>query len=157
MRGHQLLGPVNYYEFKRAQKYCRVGVVANTIRLAIRELIIRCIQPIRWKTPSSWKLVLSEKSSVSAYTCASLYALAYSDSRKDWGSECSIFRVSLKSEIPEEWDQSAWNYLCPDRVDLRSMHLDATLPTNGNECALFGDGGYDRSEGASFSDQVRYF
>ena len=82
VRGHPLLGPFNSYVFKRIQKYCRVGVVANTIRLAIRELKIRRIPPIRWKTPSSWKLVLSENNSVSAYTCASQYTLAYSDRRK---------------------------------------------------------------------------
>ena len=60
VRGYQLLGPVNSYVFKRAQKYCRVGVVADTIRLAIRELRIRRIPPTRWKSPSLWKLVLSE-------------------------------------------------------------------------------------------------
>ena len=37
------------------------------------------------------------------------------------------------------------------------MHLDATQPTNATEFALFGDGGYDLSDGASFSAQVRYF
>ena len=36
VRGHPLLGSFNAQAFARAQKYCRVGVVANTIRLAIK-------------------------------------------------------------------------------------------------------------------------
>ena len=37
VRGHPLLGPFKSYVIKRTHKYCCVGVVANTIRLAIRE------------------------------------------------------------------------------------------------------------------------
>ena len=38
VRGHPLIGSFNAQAFARAQKYCRVGAVANTIRLAIKML-----------------------------------------------------------------------------------------------------------------------
>ena len=38
VRGHVFVGPFNSYVFKRSPKYCSVGPVANTIRLAIKEL-----------------------------------------------------------------------------------------------------------------------
>ena len=48
--GHLLVGPFNSYVFKRSPKYCRVGPVANAIRLAIEEPRRTGIQPSRWKT-----------------------------------------------------------------------------------------------------------
>ena len=150
-------GPFNSYVYKRSRKYCRVGPVANTIRLAIKELRRSGIQPSRWKSPSSLWNVVSDNSMVSAHTCASLYSSAVTDSRKDWFNECNIFRVSPNFEIPEEWAQSAWEEPRSVRADLRSMHLDSLIPTRGRECALFVDGGYDHCDGATFSPQIRYF
>ena len=37
------------------------------------------------------------------------------------------------------------------------MHLDSFRRMMDNEFALFGDGGYDVTHGASFSSQIRYF
>ena len=49
VRGHPLIGSFNAQAFARAQKYCRVGAVANTIRLAIKMLRSRGSLPYRWR------------------------------------------------------------------------------------------------------------
>lgn len=101
--------------------------------------------------------MLAANSIVCAHTCAVLYSSACVDSHNDWSNECNIFRASFDSKIPEDWAQTAWDDPCWERADLRSMHLDTLKPTNGNEFALFGDGGIDHGVGATFSAQVRYF
>ena len=60
VRGHPLLGPFNSHAFSRAQKYCRVGVLANTIRLVIKELRTRDIRPVQWNFARTWKRALPE-------------------------------------------------------------------------------------------------
>ena len=39
VRGYLLVGPLSSYVFKRSQRYCRVGPVASTIRLAIKDFV----------------------------------------------------------------------------------------------------------------------
>ena len=50
IRGHLLLRPFNSESFAKAQKYCRVGPMANAIRLAINVLRASGSQPCRWGT-----------------------------------------------------------------------------------------------------------
>ena len=156
VRGHLLVGPFSSHVCKKSNKYCCVGPVANTIRLAIKELRRTGIQPSRWKIPSSWWHVLPENSIVSAYTCAALYSLADTDSRRDWLNECNVFGVIPNFEIPEEWAQSAWEQPRSVSADARSIHLDSLRFKFRGECA-FGNGGYEHGEGVTISAQIRYF
>ena len=104
----------------------------------------------------AWKCVLSASSCISAHTCARLYCRAIDDSKRDWATECNIFRAGFRS-IPEDAAQSAWDHPRMENGDLRCNHLDAPRPIRDSEFALYGDGGYDIKLGASFSAQVKYF
>ena len=152
VQGHSLIVPFNAQAFAKAQKLCRVGAVANTIRLAINALRSRGSPSPTWRNSRAWRSVLPDNSCISDHACATLYCLAADDSRRDWSSECNIFRVGIKS-LPEDAHQSAWEHPC----DLRCNHLDAPCSTRDCEFALYGDGGYDAKLGAAFSAQVRYF
>ena len=154
VHGHPLVGPFNSYVYKRSQKLCCVGAVANIIRLAIKEFGRTGILPSRWKITSAWRNVLPENSVLSAHTWSVLYPSACADSHNDWINECNIFRASLNSNQLEDWAQSAWDDPYWERADLRRMHLGTLKPTNGNSYASFGDGGYDHGAGAMFSAQV---
>ena len=77
--------------------------------------------------------------------------------KRDWITECRVFRVEFACSVPEEWDQSACEDPLATYLDRRAMHLDSPRSVMDNEFALFGDGGYDAAHGAFFSAQVRFF
>ena len=124
VRGHSLIATFDAPVFVKAQKYCRVVAVANNIRLAIEMLRSRGYPPSRWRNAHAWKCVLSARRCISAHTCVLLYCLAIDCSKRDWATECNIFRACFRS-IPEDADQSAWDHPRMENVDLRCSHLDA--------------------------------
>ena len=69
----------------------------------------------------------------------------------------SCIPCCFASNVFEEWHQSAWEDPLATNIDFRAMHLDSPRLIMDNEFALFGDGGYDVTHGASFSAQIRYF
>ena len=99
VRGHSLIDPFNAQAFAKAQKFCRVGAVANTGRLAINALRSRGSPPSSWRNSRAWRSVLPDSRCISAHSCATLYCLAADDSRRDWSSECNIFRAGTKAYL----------------------------------------------------------
>ena len=157
VQGHLLVGPYNAQVFARAQKYCRVGFIANTIGRAIHDFLDRRCAVRHWSTTALWKSFLLANSWISAQSCASLYRVAVLDRNRDWSTECRLFCVEFANSVSEEWDLSAWENPLATNIDFRAMHLDSPCFIMDNEFALFGDGGYDVFNGAYFSAEIRFF
>ena len=101
VQGHPLVRPYNAHAFSRAQNYCRVGAIANTIRLAIHDFRTRRSAGHRWCNTALWNSALPTNSCISALTCVPLYRAAVADRNGDWSTECRVFRVDFASNVPE--------------------------------------------------------
>ena len=64
VRGHSLIDLFNAQAFAKAQKFCRVGAVANTIRLAINAARSRGSPPSSWRNSRAWRSVLPDSSCI---------------------------------------------------------------------------------------------
>ena len=83
-RPHALVGPFSQTKFEAAARFCRVGVLANSLRLAYRVLLPRF--------PQAWCVCLPVHAPVSAVACSAASA-ALAQSELDWGTECRLFQV----------------------------------------------------------------
>ena len=121
VQGHPLVGPFNAHAFSRAQKYCRVGAIANTIRRAIHDFRSRRSAIHHWSTTALWNSALPSDSCISAVTCVSLYRAAVTDMKRDWSTECRVEpRPQTKrrnppraSELEQVYPQEARTQLLP--------------------------------------------
>ena len=89
--GHPLIGRFRAQPFALAQKFCRIGRIANTIRRAIDTITSRGVPTLRWKRVCTWTSVLPGKGFVDGRQCRDAYLAALLQSSIDRTSECFIF------------------------------------------------------------------
>ena len=154
--GHPLIGRFMMQDFARAQKYCRFGKIANTIRFAIAKLTSGGVPKRNWTATRTWKQALPGAGFLDARQCRDAYLEATSQSSLDYTTECFIFGRS-PININEDWGDGAWVDPSAPDLDKRAQNLDSPVPTPDCELGLFGDGGYDIVRGASFSAEARPF
>ena len=80
---HPLVGRFNAQWFAQSKKYCRIGSIANTIRLAIRHLVSRRIPVSRWIHKSTWSHAMPNNNYISDALCRDAYAAAASQRHID--------------------------------------------------------------------------
>ena len=155
---HQpLLGAFQASAFHASGRYARVGVLANSIRLAWSRFLHAGLPPSLWADPARWQQFLPPHVPVSHIAVARAASVALAQSRVDWQTECRLFGVPV-ANIPE-WLPSSWEHPWIFSHDLRSKHLlqSRPPPAGSDESALYGDGGFSPQLGASFCCQVRGF
>ena len=91
---HPLVGRFNAQWLAQSKKYCRIGSIANTIRLAIRHLVSRRIPVSRWIHKSTWSHAMPNNNYISDALYRDAYAAAASQKHIDWPTECQMFGVS---------------------------------------------------------------
>ena len=159
---HPLHGPYLPTRFQAAAQFARCSVTANAVRTAWQQAIAQGIPPNRWGEAIVWRNLLPEHAPVSHSACATAARKALAQSHSDWLVECSIFHVPACPVPDEEWSVQAWDDPWSPGCDLRSNHLLSPEPPGAaylshEDQALYGDGGYSPSVGATFCCQARGF
>ena len=131
--GHPLIGRFRAQPFALAQKFCRIGSIANTIRRAIDTLTSRGVPTSRWKRICTWTDVLPGKGFVDGRQCRDAYSAALVQRSSDHTSECLIFGVSPVIEISEDWEDRAWDDPSALDLDRRAQYLDFPSPIPDGE------------------------
>eukprot|EP00439_Symbiodinium_sp_Y106_P048881 s5598_g6.t1 len=155
---HPLLGPFSPSKFEAAARFCRVGVLANSVRQACQEMMH--LHPrAAWDSAELWAHHLPRHAPVSPVACARAAWQALAQSDLDWRAECSLFHIVQPPDAPEQWGQSAWEDPWDWSCDLRSQALLHAVPDPpiSAEHAIYGDGGFSARVGASFACQARGF
>ena len=146
-------------KFDAAARFCRFGVLANSIRSAWTDILFQHGPHAAWHDPVLWAHALPQHAPISPAECARAASRAYAQSQQDWTTECSLFHASPLEYIAEDWLEEAWEDPWNWRCDPRSRLLLSTLPTPGDsdDQALYGDGGYSQLSGATYACQARSF
>ena len=163
--GLQPQAMVGSYDTSRAEagrSLCRVGALANTLRLAVRQMREAGIQQHVWGTdPSVWAQSLPNMAFITPNECSGLAAAALRHSGRDWHMERAMFGVlSAPSNLDEDWPEEAWENPLQRSPDPRSRALiapSALALSQDDELAFFSDGGLDRRHGATFGAVARRF
>ena len=155
---HPLVGRFKPDVFDAAARYCRVGVLANSVRLAWVSLVERRIPMDSWHDAEVWAEFLPAHSPVTAASCASAAAAALAQSNLDWRTECSLFGLEVVPDISENWPQLAWEDPWDLACNPRARALLTPLPhaSDTSDSAIYGDGGFSK-DGATFACQARGF
>ena len=152
-----LVGPFSQPRFDAAARFCRFGVLANSVRVALQRILLLPGLP-NLANPEAWTRCLPEHAPVSAVACAGAARQALSDSVADWTSECRLFHVAPPQVPPDEnWLDLAWEDPWHPDADARSAVLLHPVPTPNEDFVLFGDGGFKSGVGATFACQARGF
>ena len=130
--------------FGGAAAYCRVGFIANSVRLAARALRLSGVSPALWAFPGTWAPHIYHCSEISPERCAQAAQRALLDSSRDWDTELRLFaRIQNANLSVEDWPDCAWDTPDAKEADPRSSYLDAVEPINmlHHDFALYSDGG----------------
>ena len=146
--------------FVAAQRFCRVGVLANTIRAALVEFRGAALPIDRWGDPLHWDGQVSAACPFSAMELARAVSQCLQADAAEWSAECALLRPHVPPPpIPMDWPELAWDDPWNDASDPRSQVLDqAQSPGFGTQdFGIYGDGGALSSGEASFCAQARAF
>ena len=153
-----LHGPFEPARFLTAARYCRVSSIANTVRAILKSLARRSVPTQRWSDLEHWLGHVPLDAPASPQACAQAVATALQQANSDWCTECSWYQVPCTPSPDEDWDHSAWQDPWSNHCDPRANHLLTLIESPGPaDFALFGDGGFDLSHGATFCCQARGF
>ena len=151
-----MVGLFDARRFNASIKYCRVGKLANAVRSKVTALRNGGVAVDTWHSPELWGGV-EEVAEVPAHICATAAGMARDRAQRDWTAECDLHQV-VQRDIPEDWNDSAWE--SPDylEADARARHLDATIEGfhQNEEFAMYADGGED-DNCCTFAAQARGF
>ena len=162
---HQhLVGPYDHRAFEAGASLCRVGVIANALRRAVRRMRQLGIRPEMWEREhSAWEQGLDAGAGaegIDVADCVRAARLAASQGRRDWQTELSMFsRARPTADVAEDWTDQAWENPLSPSADARSTTLDGRVGLwwDETEVGLFGDVGFYRRRGATFAAQARAF
>ena len=115
-------------KFDAAARFCRFGVLANSIRSAWMDILLQHGPHAAWHEPDLWARALPQHAPISPTECARAASRAYAQSQQDWSTECSLFHASPPEYIAEDWLEEAWEDPWNWRCDPRSRLLLSTLP-----------------------------
>lgn len=153
-----LIGPFDGDSFLAAQRFCRVGVLANTIRTALVAFRGAALPMAHWDDPAHWVGHVSAACSFSALDVASAVGQCLQADSVEWRAECAMFRPRvLPPVIPMDWPVTAWDDPWSEAADPRSQFLDEAHASFTQDFGIYGDGGALSCGHASFSAQARAF
>ena len=145
-----LAGPFSQARFDAAARFSRVGLLANSVRTAYHAILLLPDPPAQLVIPETWAAHLPAHAPVSAQACARAASAALRQSRADFEAECRLFAVPCPPHPPsEDW--------LPAARSPRSSHLLQRAAIPAGDFALFGDGSFTSSHGATFACQARGF
>ena len=110
---HLLVGP--YKSTPPSVTVARVGFVANTFRLLFQSWDMEGRPAHSWSAVGLWQEVLPPAFPFTPLQCSRAVAHAQAMARRDWSTECSLFRPGFPPpQIPEVWQPLLGNIkLCP--------------------------------------------
>ena len=157
-----MVGTFSPVDFSSAQRYCRVGCLANTLRLAVRNLRQRGVPITQWQhARPQWAAAIQDPELISPEECMSLCATAIAQSTSEWIVEQRLFSAQgAANPIPEDWLEIGWEQPLDPTADPRGSalwHRFAAEWSNQTDVGLFGDGGFSKTRGATFAAQPRFF
>lgn len=161
--GHPMVGTFVASSYDRSVGFCRIGRLANTLRRALANVRALGAAKETWSQPQTWVGALQGLSAVSAAECSNLARKALAAESSDWAVERQLL-ASSDAACPqacaeENWSLAAWESPWTHHHDHRSRWLDSVRSVNaqGQDFAVFGDGGFTKGAGATFAAQVRTF
>ena len=157
---HDLLDSFDELSFVAAQRFCRVGVLANTIRAALASFRLAGLPVDAWADPANWVGRVPAACSFPEVALAGAVGLCLAADAVEWRAECAMFRPGVPPPtISMDWPESAWDDPWRDSSDPRSLFLD--LPQDPGfdflDFGIYGDGGALPSGASSFCAQARAF
>lgn len=158
---HPMVGPFQHSVFLESQRFCRVGVLANTIRGTLASFRLASLPLGQWGDPAQWAPhIMLANVGFSAAVLARAVAAALTRAEAEWVVECSLFRPNSRPPlIPEDWPGCAWDNPWSAESDPRTSFLEeAQDPGFGSsDYGIYGDGSTLACGASSFCAQARSF
>jgi hypothetical protein len=134
----------------RSGWFCRVGLLANSVRRAVKTFRDGNIPGQAWALPQTWAANLGSGPGFSPELCARAARLALAASSEDWTAELKLFDcpASAGRLTQEDWDDDSWSDPFGINVDPRSQLLDTMqrFSAGGIDYAIYNDGGGDQAK-----------